>query len=222
MADVSLNGLKVKTDSLPNDWYVSLINPKDGEPAEIMTVAKLVELFTSKQPVATVNSRGIMAANVYAVAFKPVSLPTINDNIIGDISDVPTSYGWYNNMYSDTNINAPRKSAGLFIRFSNNIIKVTFYVTINNEIYIKIDDSQCIKIYPSNGASAISSNALTETVVEEVPVSANTPMTLQEDGQPVPTMRTVERYEYSIQKMAEMILSLRKELDELKGGAGKE
>lgn len=45
MADVSLNGLKVKTDSLPNDWYVSLINPKDGEPAEIMTVAKLVELL---------------------------------------------------------------------------------------------------------------------------------------------------------------------------------
>ncbi len=39
MADVSLNGLKVKTDSLPNDWYVSLINPKSGEPAEIMTVS---------------------------------------------------------------------------------------------------------------------------------------------------------------------------------------
>ena len=50
MADVSLNGLKVKTDSLPNDWYVSLINPKDEEPAEIMTVAKFVELVTPKLP----------------------------------------------------------------------------------------------------------------------------------------------------------------------------
>ena len=53
MADVSLNGLKVKTDSLPNDWYVSLINPKSGEPAEIMTVSKLVEMFTEKQPEVT-------------------------------------------------------------------------------------------------------------------------------------------------------------------------
>ena len=62
MADVSLNGLKVKTDSLPNDWYVSLINPKDGEPAEIMTVAKFVELFTPKQPEVTESSKGLMSS----------------------------------------------------------------------------------------------------------------------------------------------------------------
>lgn len=64
MADVSLNGLKVKTDSLPNDWYVSLINPKDGEPAEIMTVAKFVELFTSKQPEVTESSKGLMSPQI--------------------------------------------------------------------------------------------------------------------------------------------------------------
>lgn len=61
MTDVSLNGLKVKTDSLPNDWYVSLINPKSSEPAEIMTVAKFVELFTPKQPEATNTSNGLMS-----------------------------------------------------------------------------------------------------------------------------------------------------------------
>lgn len=61
MADVSLNGLKVKTDSLPNDWYVSLINPQSGEPAEIMTVARFVELFTSKQPEVTELSKGLMS-----------------------------------------------------------------------------------------------------------------------------------------------------------------
>lgn len=60
MADVSLNGLKVKTDSLPNDWYVSLINPKSDEPAEIMTVAKFMELFTNKQPEATDDSQGLI------------------------------------------------------------------------------------------------------------------------------------------------------------------
>lgn len=62
MADVSLNGLKVKTDSLPNDWYVSLINPKSEEPAEIMTIAKFVELFTSKQPEVTESSKGLMSS----------------------------------------------------------------------------------------------------------------------------------------------------------------
>lgn len=62
MADQALNGLKVKTDSLPNDWYVSLINPKSGEPAEIMTVAKFVELFTAKQPEATESSKGLMSS----------------------------------------------------------------------------------------------------------------------------------------------------------------
>lgn len=61
MADVSLNGLKVKTDSLPNDWYVSLINPQSGEPAEIMTVAKFVELVTPKQPEVTESSKGLMS-----------------------------------------------------------------------------------------------------------------------------------------------------------------
>lgn len=65
MADVSLNGLKVKTDSLPNDWYVSLINPKSDEPAEIMTVAKFMELFTNKQPEATDDSQGLISGNVF-------------------------------------------------------------------------------------------------------------------------------------------------------------
>lgn len=32
-------------------------------------------------------------------------------------------------------------------------------------------------------------------------------------------LQTIERYEYSIPKMAEMILSLRKEIDELKEGS---
>lgn len=58
MADVSLNGLKVKTDSLPNDWYVSLINPKSEEPAEIMTVAKFIELFLTNNKVWTANNDG--------------------------------------------------------------------------------------------------------------------------------------------------------------------
>lgn len=70
MADVSLNGLKVKTDSLPNDWYVSLINPKSEEPAEIMTVAKFVEMFTEKQPVATEEKKGLMGALEMSKLFK--------------------------------------------------------------------------------------------------------------------------------------------------------
>ena len=31
-SDQALNGLKVKTDSLPDNWYVTLVNPINGEP----------------------------------------------------------------------------------------------------------------------------------------------------------------------------------------------
>lgn len=82
MADVSLNGLKVKTDSLPNDWYVSLINPKSSEPAEIMTVAKFIEMFTPKQPEATESSKGVLSSGVYK-------------NIISKYKDYTNPVGYY-------------------------------------------------------------------------------------------------------------------------------
>ncbi len=82
MTDVSLNGLKVKTDSLPNDWYVSLINPKSGEPAEIMTVAKFVELFTPKQPEATITNKGVLSAEGYKnIMSKYVSCATPSQTV---------------------------------------------------------------------------------------------------------------------------------------------
>lgn len=59
MADVSLNGLKVKTDSLPNDWLISLINPKNEEAAEIMTVARFTELFLNNNKIWTANNDGV-------------------------------------------------------------------------------------------------------------------------------------------------------------------
>ncbi|WP_348726361.1 hypothetical protein [Parabacteroides goldsteinii] len=46
--DKALNGLGLKTDSLPNDWMVTIVNPKSGEPAENMTVAKFSELLAGK------------------------------------------------------------------------------------------------------------------------------------------------------------------------------
>lgn len=45
--DKALNGLGLKTDSLPNDWMITLVNPKDGGPAQNMTVARFIELLTS-------------------------------------------------------------------------------------------------------------------------------------------------------------------------------
>lgn len=66
MADISsdqaLNGLKIKTDALPNDWYVTLVNPQNGEPGENMTIARFVELLTKKIPVATPDNDGLMSA----------------------------------------------------------------------------------------------------------------------------------------------------------------
>lgn len=65
-------------------------------------------------------------------------------------------------------------------------------------------------------AFSLTPNDLTETIIEEVPVSADIPMTLQENGLPTPTMQTVEHYEYNIQKMGEAILELQKQVANLK------
>lgn len=98
-----------------------------------------------------------------------------------------------------------------------NDVMFTYPMTVSNDPGGLIE----LTVQSSKSISA-ASNALTETIVEEVPVSADTPMTLEETGQLVPTTQTVERYEYSVPKMAEAILALQKEIAELKGGAGKE
>lgn len=63
-SDQALNGLKVKTDSLPDNWYVTLVNPINGEPGENMTVARFVELLTSKIPNATKDANGLMSKDL--------------------------------------------------------------------------------------------------------------------------------------------------------------
>lgn len=63
-SDQALNGLKIKSDALPGDWMVTLVNPKNGEPGENMTVARFVELLTSKIPNATEDANGLMSKNL--------------------------------------------------------------------------------------------------------------------------------------------------------------
>ena len=237
MADISsdqaLNELKIKTDALPNDWYVTLVNPKNGEPGENMSIAKFTELFLNNNKIWTENNDGPnsnLDAGLFAsknangyISFNgsSVNLDTINTNSFtfyngNTIVGKPSGYGVVLTITNSDKAGTPG-TVGVWIN------QLAFGTDGTVYFRQRIDASEW-KNWKSLGSTAysLSSNALTKTVVEEVPVSADTPMTLQEDGQPVPTMRTVERYEYSIQKMAEMILFLREELDELKGGAGKE
>lgn len=54
--DKALNGLDLKTDSLPSDWMITLVNPATGEPAENMTVARFSELLANKMiPLLRIN-----------------------------------------------------------------------------------------------------------------------------------------------------------------------
>lgn len=228
MADKALNELKIKTDSLPNDWLVSLINPKSMEPAEIMTIARFIELlpFLSTSG-GTINStlKFEFAANGEVMIKDNLDLMHIGVQMNSSFAYI--SYGVkYKKGSSDI----------VSTRYQNEPSIYFMYLFANDGIYFAATDWTRIpvgdivqnftfkKIVGVSALNALSltPNDLTETIIEEIPVSADTPMTLQEDEQPAPTMRTVERYQYSNQKMAEMILSLRKELDELKGGAGKE
>lgn len=227
-SDQALNELKIKTDSLPNDWLVSLINPKSMEPAEIMTIARFIELLPF------LSTSGGTINSTLKFGFAGNGTPMIADRIdlihIGAQTNSHFAYISYGVKYKEN-------SSEIVSTYYQNEPSIYFmYVFANDGIYYAATDRTRIPIgnivqnftlRKIAGTSTISAfslmpNDLTETITEQVPVSANTPMTLEETGQPVPIMRTVERYEYSIQKMAEMILSLRKELDELKGGAGKE
>ncbi|MCM0721615.1 hypothetical protein NBH15_25515 [Parabacteroides sp. W1-Q-101] len=290
MADISsdqaLNGLKIKTDALPNDWYVTLVNPQNGEPGENMSIARFVELFTSKQPEVTESSKGLMSSlglksnpsnarvnrkildveliakkafrvrkksgdvnfnikilggwtygNAYGVIEKVISY-YLNGNMAGTkvykCSNNTCGIFYISDPYKDGDyicvdiVNKYTEQSSVFavilesyytldsFEFTNNQTPRSEDLTKNNR------DETEFALKTSANTLASSPNALTETVVEEVPVSADTPMTLQEDGQPVPMTQTVERYEYSVPKMAEAILALQKEIAELKGGAGKE
>lgn len=64
MADIELNELEVKSDAIPDDWNILLINPETGAVAKNMTVAKFVELFTQKQPEATSSGKGLLSSTL--------------------------------------------------------------------------------------------------------------------------------------------------------------
>lgn len=56
--DKALNGLDLKTDSLPSDWMITLVNPKEGIPAQNMTIARFLELLKIKIGVASMDKDG--------------------------------------------------------------------------------------------------------------------------------------------------------------------
>lgn len=226
MADISsdqaLNGLKVKMDSLPNDWLVSLINPKNGEPAEIMTIARFIELLPF-----LLKSGGELTGTIRVY-------PTLE--IKGKLSPLQfnnnTSQGgaFSGAQWSSFDRKEALFSSGLFTSSNGEEYTTVRYCLGWGVSPWNLTD--CLAISKDGiwykgqslltSASSAKANALTDTIMEEVPVSINTPMTLEENGQSVPMTQTVEKHEYSIPKMAEAILALQKELEELKGGAGKE
>lgn len=160
MTDVSLNGLKVKTDSLPNDWYVSLINPESGEPAEIMTVAKLVELFTAKQPEATNNSNGIMSSSVFKQLFK--NMGTISNKDLNDYLGLFIGY-------SADNLNGPSdEKSGYIIGLGtpNSWTAQLFFGAYSNRLYYRIYIFSNWSAWNtvSYTTNAVSANALTDTI----------------------------------------------------------
>ncbi len=57
--EIDLNDLTIKTDSLPDNWKLMLINPTTGLPAQNVTVARFVELLTSKIGVASMDKAGL-------------------------------------------------------------------------------------------------------------------------------------------------------------------
>lgn len=214
--DKALNGLDLKTDSLPSDWLITLVNPKDGEPAQNMTVARFIELFITNNKIWTANNDG-PKSGLYADASSVLEINNVEDKTKGRLQFFQKKEdGVLNPTIGWCSLIRMQHSG-----YSNGYWQELAFPFTSNEIFYRRnvlgEYSGWEKIaFVDTAKYASEPNVLTETVVEEVPVSANTPMTLQEDGQPAPAMQTVEHYEYSIQKMAEAILGLQKQVAELK------
>lgn len=89
MADSNqdINELKVKSDSLPDNWLVTLVNPVRGATAENMTVARLIELLQTKLPEATWSSKGLQ------YPYQGINIITIDPGKTYTTENVP--YGCY-------------------------------------------------------------------------------------------------------------------------------
>ena len=216
MADIELNKLGVKSDSLPDNWLVTIVNPTTGAVAENMTVARFKELLPF-----LLRSGGELTGPVRVYP---------NLEIKGKLSPLQYNHstdkgGLYSGIrWSNFDRSAELFSAGLFTSSDGEKYTTARYCIGWGVSPWNLTD--CLAISKDGiwykgqslltSASSAKANALTETIREEVPVSADSPMTLQEDGQPAPTTQTVERHKYNIQKMAEAILELQKQVDELK------
>lgn len=62
MNEIDLNDLAIKTDNLPDNWKMLLIDPTNGLPAKNITVARFIELLINKIPEATETSKGLMSS----------------------------------------------------------------------------------------------------------------------------------------------------------------
>lgn len=227
-SDQELNELKIKSDSLPDNWLVTLVNPVTGAVAENMTVARFVELLLKNNDILTKSDEGINGNLAANYSYFLVDRGTIAD--LNSIENTGRS-GVKVYSYPPSSLNTPIKNdnSSILLHIDRGVHGGHRYFSQlafqSNGLFFKehhlgldlgwkqLAFKEDIPLMQTSRA-----NALTETIVEEVPVSANTPMTLQEDVQPTLTMQTVERYEYSVPKMAEAILALQKELEELKGG----
>lgn len=222
MTDIELNKLGVKSDSLPNDWFVTLVNPKTGEPGENMTIARFIELLpflsTSGGTIKSTLEFGFAASGEVMIKDK---LDIMHIGVQMNSSFAYIGYG----------VKYKKESSDIVsTRYQNEPSIYFMYLFANDGIYFAATDRTRIPVgdivqnftfkkiagVSTLNAFSLTPNDLTETIIEEVLVSADIPMTLQENGLPTPTMQTVEHYEYSIQKMGEAILELQKQVANLK------
>lgn len=225
MADIELNKLGVKSDSLPNDWLVTLVNPKIGTTAENMTIAKFVEFLLENNNVLTKSDEGLegeLKSNASYYLLHRSRILDLNSIQVKGIRGLSI----YNYQAQDLNIPVGSDNSSILFHIDRGIhggysyfsqlafqSNGIFFREYHNEVdfgWKKLAFKEDISL------SATGANALTKTIVEDVPVSTNIPMTLQEDGQLEPMTQKAERYEYSIQKMAEAILELQKQVAEMK------
>lgn len=231
MADIELNALGVKSDSIPDNWLITLVDPTSGAVAKNMTVAKFVELFTQKQPEATSSKKGLLNSTLYS---KIVNNDMNIAHITGADADNYRKTGIYG-IGSDIP-GLPESFGVMFVLKSQHYVGQ--FIVSRTRLTFRLDTGAGWSSWSSIRAGAntlsysLEKNALTETIslnnsilppppancVPESSISDSYTAQFAEEvtDSPDTSIPVEEKYIWSIEKIGQAVLQLQEENKQLK------
>lgn len=217
--EIDLNDLTIKTDSLPDDWKMMLIDPAAGVPAKNMTVARFIELLIDKSKIWTQNNDDAIFANRPSIleseldTFASLKSGAIQVRLAGSQALMLN----FNLKYGSTS------GMQFYGTYTGDVLR--YRTCIDNNRYSSWKN---IMIADSASANALTNTIISSPVLESRQVRGNLPantsisnysdqsaQSVQDGSIPVKS-EPQEQYVWSIDKIGRAVLELQEENKRLK------